>query len=222
MTAQHAPDALDIEHSWAAQRDPRCGRSNQAWRDGGRRRRRGPRERRRPDRGRRSRHPRRHQLHDHPRARTRLPSHRRRSRRGAGAALHGSTERDHRGTAFTVSVDGAPEHGVTTGISAPDRAATIQLMLAADAGALPARPHLPAHRPAGRGAGTTRAHRSRRRFRHPGRLPPAGVIVEIIGDDEGDAATGAGGAFRAPARMPGPTSIQKLREYLVDLPVDAR
>src|ERR1022692_1500960 len=32
---------------------------------------------------------------------------------------------DHRGTAFTVSVDGAPEHGVSTGISAPDRAATI-------------------------------------------------------------------------------------------------
>jgi len=33
-----------------------------------------------------------------------------------------------RGTAFTVSVDGHPKHGVGTGISARDRAKTIQLL----------------------------------------------------------------------------------------------
>jgi len=37
-----------------------------------------------------------------------------------------------RGTAFTVSVDGHPRHGVGTGISARDRAATIRLIAAAD------------------------------------------------------------------------------------------
>lgn len=36
-----------------------------------------------------------------------------------------------RGTAFTISVDGHPRHGVGTGISARDRAATIRLLAAA-------------------------------------------------------------------------------------------
>ncbi|WP_426520624.1 3,4-dihydroxy-2-butanone-4-phosphate synthase [Diaminobutyricibacter sp. McL0618] len=36
---------------------------------------------------------------------------------------------DDLGTAFTVSVDGAPTFGVTTGISARDRATTIQVIL---------------------------------------------------------------------------------------------
>jgi 3,4-dihydroxy 2-butanone 4-phosphate synthase/GTP cyclohydrolase II len=35
---------------------------------------------------------------------------------------------DHLGTAFTVSVDATLEHGVTTGISAPDRAKTIEVI----------------------------------------------------------------------------------------------
>jgi 3,4-dihydroxy 2-butanone 4-phosphate synthase / GTP cyclohydrolase II len=35
-------------------------------------------------------------------------------------------------TAFTVSIDGAQEHGVTTGISASDRAKTIQLFISPD------------------------------------------------------------------------------------------
>src|SRR5690606_20935649 len=34
-----------------------------------------------------------------------------------------------RGTPFTVSIDGHPKHGVGTGISAPDRAKSIQLMV---------------------------------------------------------------------------------------------
>lgn len=36
---------------------------------------------------------------------------------------------DEYGTAFTVSVDGAPQFGVTTGISAHDRARTVQLLI---------------------------------------------------------------------------------------------
>lgn len=38
-----------------------------------------------------------------------------------------------RGTAFTVTVDGAPHHGVGTGVSSSDRAKTIQLMVAEEA-----------------------------------------------------------------------------------------
>lgn len=37
--------------------------------------------------------------------------------------------KDHMGTAFTVSIDAGPEYGVTTGISAWDRARTIEVML---------------------------------------------------------------------------------------------
>src|SRR2546423_9063174 len=33
------------------------------------------------------------------------------------------------GTAFTITVDAAPKHGVTTGISAQDRARTVQLLI---------------------------------------------------------------------------------------------
>jgi 3,4-dihydroxy 2-butanone 4-phosphate synthase/GTP cyclohydrolase II len=36
---------------------------------------------------------------------------------------------DHHQTAFTVSIDAAPHHGVTTGISASDRSRTIQVVL---------------------------------------------------------------------------------------------
>merc|ERR1740136_351719 len=35
---------------------------------------------------------------------------------------------DPKGTAFSVTVDGAPEHGITTGISAKERAITIKLL----------------------------------------------------------------------------------------------
>jgi len=43
---------------------------------------------------------------------------------------------DHMQTAFTVSVDGTPAHGVTTGISASDRSTTIALALNGTAGDL--------------------------------------------------------------------------------------
>jgi len=120
---------------------------------------------------------------------------------------------DHHGTAFTVSVDGGPEHGVTTGISAPDRAKTIELMLKGSHEDL----RRPGHifplvaRPGGvlERPGHTEAAVDLARFAG---LAPAGVIVEIILDD--------GTMARLPqlaqfARREGLvlTSIEKLREY---------
>ncbi|MCG8970409.1 MULTISPECIES: 3,4-dihydroxy-2-butanone-4-phosphate synthase [Streptomyces] len=120
---------------------------------------------------------------------------------------------DHHGTAFTVSVDGGPEHGVTTGISAPDRAKTIELMLKGSSADL----RRPGHifplvaRPGGvlERPGHTEAAVDLARFAG---LVPAGVIVEIILED--------GTMARLPqlvqfARREGLvlTSIEKLREY---------
>jgi 3,4-dihydroxy-2-butanone 4-phosphate synthase len=120
---------------------------------------------------------------------------------------------DHHGTAFTVSVDGGPEHGVTTGISAPDRAKTIELILDGTGGDL----RRPGHifpliaRPGGvlERPGHTEAAVDLARFAG---LRPAGVIVEIINPD--------GTMARLPqlaefARREGLvlTSIEKLREY---------
>ncbi|MFI7504711.1 3,4-dihydroxy-2-butanone-4-phosphate synthase [Streptomyces sp. NPDC049687] len=120
---------------------------------------------------------------------------------------------DHHGTAFTVSVDGGPEHGVTTGISAPDRAKTIELILKGSSADL----RRPGHifplvaRPGGvlERPGHTEAAVDLARFAG---LTPAGVIVEIILED--------GTMARLPqlvefARREGLvlTSIEKLREY---------
>ena len=78
------------------------------------------------------------------------------------------------GTAFTVSIEAA--EGVTTGISAADRARTVQAAVARDAqrqrpGA--ARPHLPAAGAGRRRADARRPHRGRLRPRRHGR-PDAG------------------------------------------------
>jgi 3,4-dihydroxy-2-butanone 4-phosphate synthase len=120
---------------------------------------------------------------------------------------------DHHGTAFTVSVDGGPEHGVTTGISAPDRAKTIELIL----NGAPQDLRRPGHifplvaRSGGvlERPGHTEAAVDLARFAG---LAPAGVIVEIILED--------GTMARLPqlaefARREGLvlTSIEKLREY---------
>lgn len=120
---------------------------------------------------------------------------------------------DHQGTAFTVSVDAGPEHGVTTGISAPDRAKTIERIMNGTSGDL----NRPGHifpliaRPGGvlQRPGHTEAAVDLARFAG---LRPAGVIVEIILDD--------GTMARLPqlvefARREGLvlTSIEKLREY---------
>ena len=89
-------------------------------------------------------------------------------------------------TAFTVSVDAAARHGVTTGISAWDRAKTIQVCL--DPESKPGDLRRPGHvfplraRPGGvlRRVGQTEASVDLARLAG---LPPAGVICEILNDD---------------------------------------
>jgi 3,4-dihydroxy 2-butanone 4-phosphate synthase / GTP cyclohydrolase II len=89
-------------------------------------------------------------------------------------------------TAFTVSVDAAARHGVTTGISAWDRAKTIQVCM--DPESTPADLRRPGHvfplraRAGGvlRRVGQTEASVDLARLAG---LPPAGVICEILNDD---------------------------------------
>jgi 3,4-dihydroxy 2-butanone 4-phosphate synthase/GTP cyclohydrolase II len=98
------------------------------------------------------------------------------------------TERneDFMRTAFTVSVDAHPRFGVTTGISAADRAKTIQLL--ADSGTKPADLRRPGHVfplravPGGvlRRVGQTEAAVDLARLAG---LPPVGVICEIMNAD---------------------------------------
>ncbi len=90
------------------------------------------------------------------------------------------------GTAFTISVDAAPRFGVTTGISASDRARTIRLLVEDDTA--PSDLRRPGHtfpivaRPGGvlRRVGQTEASVDLARMAG---LAPAGVICEIMNDD---------------------------------------
>jgi len=90
------------------------------------------------------------------------------------------------GTAFTISVDAAPRFGVTTGISASDRAATIQVCM--DPASQPGDLRRPGHvfplraRPGGvlRRVGQTEASVDLSRMAG---LPAGGVICEILNDD---------------------------------------
>jgi 3,4-dihydroxy 2-butanone 4-phosphate synthase / GTP cyclohydrolase II len=90
------------------------------------------------------------------------------------------------GTAFTISVDAAPRFGVTTGISASDRATTIRLLV--DPETQPSDLRRPGHifpiraRPGGvlRRVGQTEASVDLARMAG---LSPAGVICEILNDD---------------------------------------
>ena len=89
-------------------------------------------------------------------------------------------------TAFTVTVDGAAEYGVTTGISASDRATTIRLLAEPQRG--PADLRRPGHvnplraRSGGvlQRVGHTEAAVDLCRLAG---LQPAGVICEVLGDD---------------------------------------
>lgn len=89
-------------------------------------------------------------------------------------------------TAFTVSVDGRPEYGVTTGISAGERARTIELLISDQYG--PEALCEPGHmfplvaRPRGlqQRTGHTEAGVDLARAAH---LTPAAVIVEVIKPD---------------------------------------
>src|SRR5690606_25019245 len=93
---------------------------------------------------------------------------------------------DYMGTAFTVSVDAAPRFGVTTGISAYDRAKTIQLLVATATrqNSLRRPGHVFPLRgvPGGaqRRVGQTEAAVDLARLAG---LPPAGVICEILNSD---------------------------------------
>jgi 3,4-dihydroxy 2-butanone 4-phosphate synthase / GTP cyclohydrolase II len=98
------------------------------------------------------------------------------------------TERntDPHGTAFTISVDAAPRFGVTTGISASDRATTIRML--ADETTRPDDLRRPGHVfplravPGGvlRRVGQTEASVDMARLAG---LPPVGVICEILNAD---------------------------------------
>ena len=93
---------------------------------------------------------------------------------------------DPQGTAFTVSVDGAEAHGVSTGISAFDRAKTIELL--ADEASSPSDLRRPGHifplraRPGGvlRRVGQTEASVDLARLAG---FRPAGVLCEILNED---------------------------------------
>lgn len=90
------------------------------------------------------------------------------------------------GTAFTITVDAAPRFGVTTGISAADRAKTIQVCV--DPATVPGDLRRPGHmhpiraRPGGvlRRVGQTEASVDLARMAG---LEPAGVICEIMNED---------------------------------------
>ncbi|MDQ1131042.1 3,4-dihydroxy-2-butanone-4-phosphate synthase [Microbacterium sp. SORGH_AS_0888] len=95
-----------------------------------------------------------------------------------------SRNEDHMGTAFTVSIDADPSHGVHTGISAAERAKTIKLALTGE----PQDFRRPGHvfpliaRPGGvlERRGHTEAAVDLARLAG---CAAAGVIVEIIGED---------------------------------------
>ena len=90
------------------------------------------------------------------------------------------------GTAFTISVDGHPRFGITTGVSATERSATIKLLI--DAASKPADLSRPGHifplraRPGGvlERAGQTEGSVDLCRLAD---LQPAGVIIEIMNED---------------------------------------
>jgi len=91
---------------------------------------------------------------------------------------------DHMGTAFTVSIDGSPDNGVRTGISAAERARTIELARTGSATDLVRPGHLfPLVARSGgvlERPGHTEASVALARLAG---LTPSGVIVEIIGED---------------------------------------
>jgi len=91
---------------------------------------------------------------------------------------------EHHGTAFTISVDA--RHGITTGISAADRARTIQLLASSVSG--PGDLVRPGHvfplRYAEGGVLRRRGHTEAAvDLAVLAGLPPAGVVCEVIGDD---------------------------------------
>lgn len=101
-----------------------------------------------------------------------------------GLSPMASSNTEAHATAFTVSVDGGVEHGVTTGISAHERARTIELVLNGSQKDLRTPGHMfPLVARAGGSLerpGHTEASVDLARLAG---LAPAGVIVEIVGED---------------------------------------
>ncbi len=103
-----------------------------------------------------------------------------------GLSLMTDDNTDPQGTAFTISVDAHQRFGVTTGISAHDRAKTIQILV--DPNTRPGDLRRPGHifplraRPGGvlRRVGQTEASVDLARMAG---LPPVGVICEILNPD---------------------------------------
>ena len=103
-----------------------------------------------------------------------------------GLAMMGAENTDALRTAYTVTIDAAPHHGVTTGISASDQATTIALT--ANANSVPADFRRPGHvhplraREGGvlQRVGHTEAAVDLMRLAG---LQPAGVICEILTED---------------------------------------
>jgi len=89
------------------------------------------------------------------------------------------------GRPYTVSVDAHERFGITTGVSAADRAATIRVLIdpASAPTTSPARPHTA---PAGAGRRRARARRADRGLGDLCRLAglrPAAAIIEVMNDD---------------------------------------
>jgi 3,4-dihydroxy 2-butanone 4-phosphate synthase/GTP cyclohydrolase II len=95
-----------------------------------------------------------------------------------------SQNQEHHGTAFTISVDA--RHGITTGISAADRAKTIQLLASPESGPddLVRPGHVFPLRYAEGGVLRRRGHTEAAvDLAVLAGLPPVGVVCEVIGDD---------------------------------------
>lgn len=127
-----------------------------------------------------------------------------------------ASNEDHMKTAFTVSIDGTPEHGITTGISAAERSKTIQLAVRGSAADLSSPGHMfpLIARPGGVLERNGHTEASVDLARSAG-CYPAGVIVEIVGEN--------GEMLRMDelvrfARKHGLliTTIEMLRDYLRD------
>ena len=95
-----------------------------------------------------------------------------------------ASNEDHMKTAFTVSIDGTPGHGITTGISAAERAKTIQLAVRGSATDLARPGHMfpLIARPGGVLERNGHTEASVDLARSAG-CYPAGVIVEIVGEN---------------------------------------
>lgn len=91
---------------------------------------------------------------------------------------------DAMSTAFTVSVDGTARHGISTGISAVERAKTVEILVKGNASDLVSPGHMfpLVAKPGGTAERHGHTEASVDLARLAG-LAPAAVIVEIIGDD---------------------------------------